>query len=211
MQRSSIRKLSWSSSLVLALAALAAGCDSGSHPVSPEGTLFTVVANPSSIPLNGASTIEVRALEPSGVPVREGTEVSFHADLGRIEETAQTDQRGVARATLVAGDIPGTAKVTVTSGVSTASIEVAIESRRPIADFDCTAAERTVSFTDESTGDPTSWLWEFGDGRTSSEREPTHVYRRDGTYTVRLTVSNAAGEDSLTRFITLPPEGELCA
>jgi PGF-pre-PGF domain-containing protein len=58
-----------------------------------------------------------------------------------------------------------------------------------------------VSFTDMSTGAPTAWLWNFGDGSTSSEQNPKHTYFAPGTYTVTLTVSNINGWDSETQEI----------
>jgi PKD repeat protein len=48
-----------------------------------------------------------------------------------------------------------------------------------------------VTFTDKSTGSPTAWTWNFGDGNTSFAQNPTHTYGSAGTYTVTLTVSNA--------------------
>jgi len=52
-----------------------------------------------------------------------------------------------------------------------------------------------VSFTDQSTGGVTLWSWDFGDGATSTEQNPTHTYRKPGTYTVTLTVTGAGGSD----------------
>ncbi|MGC9335389.1 MAG: PKD domain-containing protein, partial [Anaerolineae bacterium] len=49
----------------------------------------------------------------------------------------------------------------------------------------------TVTFEDRSAGGPTAWLWDFGDGGTSTARNPVHVYTRGGVYDVSLTVSNA--------------------
>lgn len=54
----------------------------------------------------------------------------------------------------------------------------------------------TVSFIDQSTNNPTSWLWNFGDGTTSTQQNPTKVYPNAGTYTVTLTATNAHGSDS---------------
>jgi PKD repeat protein len=53
-----------------------------------------------------------------------------------------------------------------------------------------------VSFTDESTGDPTSWYWEFGDNEISTLQNPHHIYTNQGTYTVSLTTTNAGGSDT---------------
>ena len=53
---------------------------------------------------------------------------------------------------------------------------------------------RTVRFDDRSEGTVTGWLWDFGDGCTSTERNPFHTYREDGVqYTVTLTVSGPDG------------------
>jgi PKD repeat protein len=49
---------------------------------------------------------------------------------------------------------------------------------------------------------PTSWAWDFGDGSTSVEQNPTHVFT-PGTYTVSLTVSNAAGTNTTTQQIVV--------
>jgi len=57
-----------------------------------------------------------------------------------------------------------------------------------------------VSFFDNSTGTPTSWFWDFGDGNTSTEQNPTHVYGKMGGYTVNLTVENAAGNDTISKY-----------
>ncbi len=69
----------------------------------------------------------------------------------------------------------------------------------------------TVTFTDSSTNNPTSWLWNFGDGDTTnnSVKNPVHRYSGAGTYTVLLTATNAGGSNSTTKtnYITvnLPP------
>lgn len=73
----------------------------------------------------------------------------------------------------------------------------------PVADFSGTptsgSAPLSVTFTDLSTGDPTAWSWDFGDGVTSSIQNPVHAYTADGQYTVRLIVSNADGADTATK------------
>lgn len=57
----------------------------------------------------------------------------------------------------------------------------------PVADFVTPAmgcAPDTVAF--HNTGRGTSYLWKFGDGATSTEQQPTHIYTQPGTYTVTL-------------------------
>ena len=55
------------------------------------------------------------------------------------------------------------------------------------------AAPLPVQFTDTSTGSPTSWAWDFGDGTTATTQNPSHTYTRPGTYTVGLAATNAGG------------------
>jgi len=57
----------------------------------------------------------------------------------------------------------------------------------------------TIQFTDLSTGQPTEWFWDFGDGETSDEQNPTHTYDAAGSFTVSLTVSNGAGSNMMTK------------
>jgi len=64
-------------------------------------------------------------------------------------------------------------------------------------------APLNVAFTDTSTGLPTSWLWDFGDGATSTVPSPTHTYSAAGPYTVNLTVSNGNNFASKTATITV--------
>jgi len=76
-----------------------------------------------------------------------------------------------------------------------------------VAAFDTSASNPTVgsavSFTDRSTGSPTQWVWSFGDGATSTQRNPQHAYSGPGTYMVSLTASNATSSSSATRQISV--------
>jgi PKD repeat protein len=67
----------------------------------------------------------------------------------------------------------------------------------PIADFSASvvtgSAPLIVVFSDTSINAPAAWLWDFGDGNTSTQQNPTHVYDQDGTYTVSLTATNTSG------------------
>ncbi len=83
----------------------------------------------------------------------------------------------------------------------------------PVADFSgtplATTQGGTVVFTDASTNTPTSWLWNFGDGGTSTSQNPSHTYTLPGIYTVVLTATNASGSDGETKtgYVTVVPAG----
>jgi PKD repeat protein len=83
----------------------------------------------------------------------------------------------------------------------------------PTADFSWSPAlpwvGATVQFADASSGEVTSWSWQFGDGGTASAPNPTHVYAAAGSYQVRLTVTGSTGSDSVTKTVVVteePPE-----
>ena len=63
----------------------------------------------------------------------------------------------------------------------------------------------TVSFTDLSNNNPTSWAWDFGDGNTSNGQNPVHTYLTAGEYSVSLVAANEYGNDtySVTDFVTV--------
>jgi len=69
-------------------------------------------------------------------------------------------------------------------------------------------APLAVSFTDTSTNSPTAWSWTFGDGGTSTVRNPSHTYAA-GTFTVSLTATNAGGSDGETKtnYISVQASG----
>ena len=73
----------------------------------------------------------------------------------------------------------------------------------------------SVNFTDQSTGEITSWQWDFGDGITSTEQNPSHIYSVPGTYTVSLTVADSEGPDTeikndyISVFASEPVQGTI--
>ena len=67
----------------------------------------------------------------------------------------------------------------------------------------------TVQFTDQTSLNPTAWLWDFGDGTTSEDQNPEHTYTDAGYYTVSLTASNGMETNTETKehYIQLTVSG----
>lgn len=81
----------------------------------------------------------------------------------------------------------------------------------PIPDFDLTedgCVPLTVQFTDKSTWGE-NWLWEFYDGTTSTDRSPSHVFEKPGTYKIKLTVSSSGGSAYKYDEVTVYPKPEV--
>jgi hypothetical protein len=79
------------------------------------------------------------------------------------------------------------------------------QTQPPVASFTATPVSgHTMQFLDTSTGSPTSWLWDFGDGNTSTAQNPSHTYAAAGPYSVKLTASNAGGSNQTVKVINVP-------
>lgn len=93
--------------------------------------------------------------------------------------------------------------LTVTNAGGSASITqvVTVVGAPPVARFAWSPVSpgpgTAIQFKDTSSGGPTAWLWDFGNGTTSTEVSPGKTYASAGTYTVSLTVSNALGQDTV--------------
>lgn len=83
--------------------------------------------------------------------------------------------------------------------------------QNPVANFSATplngCSPLAVQFTDQSSGAPFSWNWDFGNGQLSTVQNPSVTYTVPGTYTVRLVVRNANGidEEIKTNYIVVSP------
>jgi PKD repeat protein len=102
-------------------------------------------------------------------------------------------------------------KLTATNSVGSSSKNAFVTvpaTAPPVAAFQWIANGRDIHFTDRSTGAPTSYLWNFGDGTTPTERtqaNPIHRYPRAGTFTVVLTVTNIAGQSTASDAVVTAP------
>jgi MAM domain, meprin/A5/mu/PKD domain len=106
----------------------------------------------------------------------------------------------------------GTFSVTVSdalgcTGSGTSVISVA---NTPGAQFAATQGAGGLAWTfgDLSSGTPTSWLYDFGDGNTATTASPTHTYAQSGTYTVTLIVTNACGSDTSSQSLIVLTNGQ---
>lgn len=72
----------------------------------------------------------------------------------------------------------------------------------PICDFtisDSITCDGIIQFYDYSINGPSNYLWDFGDGITSTQKNPEHIYSFNGIYSVKLVVSNSYGFDSIVK------------
>ncbi len=172
---------------------------------------------PSSVPETGG-TLELLALvrDDQSQPLADA-QVNFRSEVGTLASGGRfilTDANGAARDTLTvtAADLQlvGTDSFTVTAEVGGAggtiisrTFQVGIQ-RPPRAAFTFQRSGLVVTFTDTSTGGPTSWQWDFGDNTpTSNQRNPIHTYSAAGTYVVTLTVRNSIGTDSASNLVQI--------
>jgi len=174
-------------------------------------TGLTGLSAPVSIPLavsvlNGTTRENVRIwVDYNNNGAFSADELAFSSD-NRTSHTGTltapaTATLGVPLRVRVASDFadipaPGPCTTPQFSQTEDYALTLVANTSRPTAAFSPdapTTCSGLVRFTDLSTGGPTSWSWDFGDGTTSTLQNPTKTYATAGTYQVRLTVSNAAG------------------
>lgn len=173
-------------------------------------------ATPSSIPETGGSvTLLAVVRDEQGQPLP-GVTVNFTTQVGRLSSGGAfvttnsigqaTDNLSVDESDIEA--LPASANqfdVTVSAGGSTsATFQVLLESPILEADFVADVVDSTafiVQFTDLTRGEPTSWLWSFGDGTTSREQNPRHRYNAANAYSVTLQVTRGRREDQTTKQV----------
>ncbi|AKJ39217.1 PKD domain-containing protein [Methanosarcina barkeri] len=165
---------------------------------------ITVAAKPvaafSASPTSGKSPLNVKFTDKST-----GSPTKWKWDFG---DGTKSFHQNPTHKYSKAGKYTVTLKVTNAVGINTATkskyITVTGTSQAPTADFWgwplSGKAPLKVKFTETSKGSPTSWKWDFGDGKYSTEKSPTHTYSSAGTYTVKLTATNAAGSSTKLKW-----------
>lgn len=170
----------------------------GTRFAMPAGGFKMPVALFSGVPTSGATPLTVQFTDDSRY-----NPTSWDWDFG--DQTAHVYVKnpshqyacgGVYSPKLIAANAVGSDTLTKTDYITSSGAP-----EMPVAAFSGTptSGDRplTVQFTDESTGGPTSWDWDFGDGSEhSNDENPSHEYAEYGDYTVTLIVTNACGSDT---------------
>jgi PKD repeat protein len=171
----------------------------------PSGIVIPVVATGLE-----SATVEVRVSNPTPA---DGTTIAVSTSIGSFSNSSFVPSVGLSLVngrgflTLFAGGLP------IQFGV--ASVQATLQGRQgqtsvPIslleADYVFSNPENNLSviFTETSSGDPQEFLWDFGDGQTSSESDPLHVFPGPGAYQVTLTVTKTVAGVDLTDFVRKP-------
>ena len=151
-------------------------------------------------PTSGYASLKVAFTDKST-----GTPTSWNWNFGdgtssTVRNPAHTySKAGKYTVTLTVKNSKGSNKITKYNYIT-----VLAPLKAPVAAFTASPtsgyASLKVAFTDKSTGTPTSWNWNFGDGTSSTVRNPVHTYSKTGKYTVTLTVKNSKGSNKITKY-----------
>lgn len=158
---------------------------------------FTTACAPASLNLGNDTTI------CAGATVVLNTGTIFGARLWNDSTAANT--RTVTT--------PGIYAVRITNAIGcpqTDSIAITQTPKVSLASFTATInpiVPLQVSFTATGVQNATGYLWSFGDGTTSTQNAPSHLYTTGGSYTVSLKVQNACGDTTITRPLALAATG----
>jgi PKD repeat protein len=156
------------------------------------------VANFSGTPTLGLGPLQVQFTDQStgGAPVAWSWNFG-DGGVSHLENPSHTyNSPGVYTVVLTVTNAGGTDAETKTGYIT-------VTPPPPVANFSGTptsgVAPLQVQFTDLSTNSPTSWSWNFGDGGSSTQQNPSYTYNTPGLYTVVLTATNTGGSDAETK------------
>lgn len=180
---------------------------------NPGGTIGWVTISQNIGTLTPASllTIWCSKIESSGGPTQyKLTASGFDSDWqdfagslygGYVETTVTVADLGITEET---ANVTLTIKVSANGDGYTEAYfdDISVGVGAPSASFTHATVGDHINFIDTSTPTPTSWLWDFGDGFTSAEQNPSHRFEV-GTFTVSLTATDENGSDTATDSITV--------
>ena len=181
----------------------AAGSTSGG-----KGSYITVTGNSSTKPVAAFSASPTSGSTPLNVTFTDGssgTPTSWSWSFGDGSSSTEKNPKhtystaGNYTVALTATNAAGSNTTTKSNYIKVTGTAV----QKPVAAFSASptsgSAPLNVTFTDSSTGTPTSWNWSFGDGKYSTTKSPVHTYSAAGNYTVALTATNTAGSNTTTK------------
>jgi len=163
------------------------------------------VAAFSAKPISGNAPLKVQFTDKSTNSPTSWSWIFGDGSTSTSKSPAHTySKAGKYNVKLTVKNAAGSSTKTITNYITVKTVPV-----KPVAAFSAKPisgnAPLKVQFTDKSTNSPTSWSWTFGDGSTSTSKNPAHTYTKAGKYTVKLTVKNAAGSSTKTiaNYITV--------
>jgi PKD repeat protein len=180
---------------------------------SPSSSLYTYLLQHVTLPLSSFSFSALSGTAPLTVAFTDtsaGNPTAWRWDFGNGGISTLKNPASVTYYT------PGTYTVSLSvsnsggSNSSSESITVSSVPGVPVSVFSVSPisgnSPLTVSFTNNSTNNPTSWLWSFGNGNTSTLQNPSPiVYTVAKTYTISLKVTNSFGTRTSYKSITVTP------
>jgi PKD repeat protein len=165
-------------------------------------SLQTPVASFNSNVTSGNTPLNVLFTDTStGTPTKWSWNFGDGTSSTQKSPTHTYSTAGTYTVTLTATNAAGSNTVTKTSYITATT--AGTTAQKPV--INCWGSPRsgtaplTVTFKDNSTGSPTAWNWSFGDGTSSTVQNPKHTYSAAGSYTIKLTVTNAAGSTATTK------------
>lgn len=188
-------------------AQLTANINNGSY-------LWSTGSTSSSITVDSAQTVSISVIDSNGCHSTDTIQITQSTDVSLVDSTTFCEGANVVIDANITGtyawhdgstnqtlsvNTPGMVSVTVTDQncISSDSVFVS-EILNPIASFTDSSSSYTVAFTNTSQN-ATSYLWEFGDGTTSTDVHPVHIYPWTNldsvTVSVKLTAYNSCTDD----------------
>ena len=189
---------------------LAIGSDGAVYVGSNSGTFYAFKDVAPAANFTASITYGQPPLTVNFTDTSTGTPNSWAWDFDNDGVTDSTEQNpsynytadGVYSVKLTASNVNGNNTVVKTDYIIVGSSG---GDEMPVADFNLTPvsgqAPLTVNFSDTSLNGPRSWVWDFGDGSEGNTTNTTHTFTSVGLYNVTLTVTNIAGNDSVTKTV----------
>ena len=181
--------------ILLALIMLCSGCKKENKTPAPVADFSYVVEN---VPAPAEVTFTNSSSNAAG----------YSWDFG---DNATSTEANPHHTYVTGGTFTVKLKATGDGGINSVEKTVIIQSENgPVADFTFSGSGSrspcVIDFTSTSLN-ATSWAWDFGDGQTSAEQNPEHIYTSGGDFNVQLTVTNVNGSNKMTKSVQIlsPP------